>query len=85
MFCMGVDHLKPSFNPISIVLMHMNDLFDLEFSTVAELVKRLKVADEERLVSLFRTLAEDLARKNGADVYVFDNSSDTFGSFISSP
>ena len=81
---MGVDHLKPFFNPIYIVLMQ-HDHFDLEFSTVAELVKRLKVADEERLVSLFQTLAEELARKKGADVYVFDNSSDTFGSFISSP
>jgi hypothetical protein len=63
----------------------VDDHFDLEFSTVAELVERLKVADEERLVSFFQTLAEDLARKNGADVYVFDNNSDTFGSFIRSP
>ena len=60
-----------------------HDHFDLEFSTVAELVERLKVADYERLVSFFRTLAADLARKTGADVYVFDNSSDTLGAFIS--
>jgi cobalt-precorrin-5B (C1)-methyltransferase len=60
-----------------------HDHFDLEFSTVAELVERLKVADEERLESFFQTLAADLARKTGADVYVFDNSSDTLGAFIS--
>jgi len=62
-----------------------HDHFDLEFSTVAELVERLKVADYERLKSFFHALAEDLARKNGADVYVFDNSGDTVGSFICCP
>jgi cobalt-precorrin-5B (C1)-methyltransferase len=62
-----------------------HDHFDLEFSTVAELVERLKRTDYERLKSFFHALAEDLARKTGADVYVFDNSSDTLGSFISSP
>jgi cobalt-precorrin-5B (C1)-methyltransferase len=60
-----------------------HDHFDLEFSTVAELVEWLKVADEERLESFFRTLAADLARKTGADVYVFDNCGDTLGAFIS--
>ncbi|NAT11081.1 hypothetical protein C4E22_06005 [ANME-1 cluster archaeon AG-394-G06] len=62
-----------------------HDHFDLEFSTVAELVELLKSTDYERLKSFFHALAEDLARKNGADVYVFDNSGDTVGSFISSP
>ncbi|MEA1999106.1 MAG: hypothetical protein U9N61_07285, partial [Euryarchaeota archaeon] len=62
-----------------------HDHFDLEFSTVAELVERLKVADYERLKSFFHALAADLARKNGADVYVFDNSGDTVGSFIRCP
>ncbi|NQE52438.1 Cobalt-precorrin-5B C(1)-methyltransferase [ANME-1 cluster archaeon GoMg3.2] len=62
-----------------------HDHFDLEFSTVAELVERLKVADYERLKSFFHALAEDLARKNSADVYVFDNSGDTVGSFIRCP
>ncbi len=62
-----------------------HDHFDLEFSTVAELVERLKSTDYERLKSFFHALAEDLARKTGADVYVFDNSSDTLGSFIRSP
>ncbi len=62
-----------------------HDHFDLEFSTVAELVERLKSTDYERLKSFFHALAEDLARKNGADVYVFDNSGDTLGSFIRCP
>ena len=61
------------------------DHFDLEFSTVAELVELLKITDYECLKLFFQTLAEDLARKTGADVYVFDNSSDTLGSFIRSP
>jgi hypothetical protein len=43
----------------------------------------LKSTDYERLKSFFRTLAADLARKTGADVYVFDNSSDTLGVFCS--
>lgn len=62
-----------------------HDHFDLEFSTVAELVELLKSTDHERLKSFFHALAEDLARKTGADVYVFDNNSDTLGSFIRSP
>ena len=62
-----------------------HDHFDLEFSTVAELVERLKSTDYERLKSFFHALAADLARKNGADVYVFDNSGDTLGSFIRCP
>ena len=61
------------------------DHFDLEFRTVAELVELLKITDYECLKLFFQTLAEDLARKTGADVYVFDNSSDTLGSFIRSP
>ncbi len=56
--------------------------FDLEFSSVGELVERLKSADYERLKAFFHTLAEALSRKTGADVYVFDNSGDVLGSFL---
>jgi len=56
-----------------------HDHFDFEFSSVGELVERLKRADYERLKTFFGTLAEDLSRKNGADVYVFDNSGDILG------
>ncbi len=56
-----------------------HDHFDFEFSSIGELVERLKRADYERLRSFFGTLAEDLARKTGADVYVFDNSGNILG------
>ncbi|HID20625.1 MAG TPA: hypothetical protein EYP28_06805 [Methanophagales archaeon] len=59
-----------------------HDYFDLEFSSVAELVERLKSTDYDRLKSFFQTLAEELARKTDADVYVFDNSGDTLGLLI---
>jgi cobalt-precorrin-5B (C1)-methyltransferase len=55
--------------------------FDFEFSSVGELVERLKRADYERLKSFFGSLAEELSRKTGADVYVFDNSEDVLGCF----
>jgi len=60
-------------------------LLDFEFGSVSEFSERPKSADYERLKSFFQTLAEDLARKTGADVYVFYNSGETLGSFISSP
>jgi len=56
-----------------------HDHFDFEFSSVGELVERLKRTDYERLKAFFGTLAEDLSRKNDADVYVFDNSEDILG------
>jgi cobalt-precorrin-5B (C1)-methyltransferase len=59
-----------------------HDYFDLEFSSVAELVERLKRTDYERLKTFFVGLAEELSRKTDADVYVFDNSGDTLGRFI---
>ena len=65
-----------------ILAIDAHDHFDIEFSTVAELVERLKNTDYERLSSFFQTLAEELARKTGADVHVFDNSGDTLGRFI---
>ena len=55
--------------------------FDFEFSSVGELVERLKKANYERLSAFFGTLAEDLSRKTDADVYVFDNSGDILGYF----
>ena len=58
---------------------------DFEFGSVSEFSELQKSADYERLKSCFQTLAADLARKTGADVYVFDNSGETLGSFISSP
>lgn len=60
-----------------------HDHFDFEFSSVGELVERLKKVDYERLRTFFGTLAEDLSRKTDADVYVFDNSGDTLGVFSS--
>ena len=61
-----------------------HDHFDFEFSSVGELVERLKSTDYERLKAFFQTLAEDLSRKTGADVYVFDNDGDTLGEFLCS-
>ena len=58
-----------------------HDHFDFEFSSIGGLVERLKRADYERLKTFFDTLAEDLSRKNDADVYVFDNSGDMVGCF----
>ena len=60
-----------------------HDHFDFEFSSIGELVERLKRADDERLRTFFGTLAEDLSRKTDADVYVFDNSGDILGVFPS--
>lgn len=60
-----------------------HDYFDFEFSSVGELVERLKRADYERLKAFFGTLAEELSRKTDADVYVFDNSEDILGVFSS--
>jgi cobalt-precorrin-5B (C1)-methyltransferase len=60
----------------------VHDIFDLEFSSVAELVERLKRTDYERLKTFFGSLAAELSRKTDADVYVFDNSGDTLGLFI---
>ncbi len=54
--------------------------FDFEFSSVSELVERLKKADYERLKTFFSTLAEKLSQKTDADVYVFDNRGDILGS-----
>jgi cobalt-precorrin-5B (C1)-methyltransferase len=59
-----------------------HDHFDLEFSSIGELVERLKRADYERLKAFFNTLAEDLSRKTDADVYVFDNSGDILGACV---
>ncbi|NQE05673.1 hypothetical protein C5S32_07375 [ANME-1 cluster archaeon GoMg1] len=56
--------------------------FDFEFSSVGELVERLKKTDYERLKTFFDTLAEELSRKNNADVYVFDSSGDIIGCFL---
>lgn len=56
-----------------------HDHFDFEFSSIGELVERLKRADYKHLKTFFGTLAEDLARKTDADVYVFDNSGDILG------
>ena len=55
--------------------------FDFEFSSVGQLVERLKKTDYERLKTFFDTLAEDLSQKTDADVYVFDNSGDMQGCF----
>ena len=60
-----------------------HDHFDFEFSSIGELVERVKRTDYERLKTFFRSLAEDLSRKSGADVYVFDNSGDVLGCFPS--
>lgn len=56
-----------------------HEYFDFEFSSIGELVERLKRVDDERLRTFFRTLAEDLSRKTDADVYVFDHSGDILG------
>ena len=56
--------------------------FDFEFSSVGELVERLKKTDYERLKTFFDTLAEKLSQKTDADVYVFDNSGDILGYFL---
>ncbi|MDI6811450.1 MAG: cobalt-precorrin-5B (C(1))-methyltransferase [archaeon] len=56
-----------------------HDHFDFEFSSIGELVERVKRADYKHLKSFFGTLAEDLSRKTEADVYVFDNSGDILG------
>jgi cobalt-precorrin-5B (C1)-methyltransferase len=56
-----------------------HDHFDFEFSSIGELVERLKRADYKRLKAFFNTLAEELSRKTDADVYVFDNSGDILG------
>ena len=56
--------------------------FDFEFSSVSELVERLKKTDYERLKMFFATLAEELSRKTDADVYVFDNSGEILGCFL---
>jgi len=55
--------------------------FDFEFSSVSELVERLKKTDYERLKTLFDTLAGKLSQKTDADVYVFDNSGDMLACF----
>ena len=55
--------------------------FNFEFSSVSELVERLKKIDYERLKTFFGTLAERLAQKTDADVYVFDGSGEILGSF----
>lgn len=56
-----------------------HDHFEFEFSSVGELVERLKREDYERLKAFFSALAEKLAQKTDADVYVFDNSEDLLG------
>ena len=56
-----------------------HDYFDFEFSSIGELVERVKRADYKHLKTFFGTLAEDLSRKTEADVYVFDNSGDILG------
>jgi cobalt-precorrin-5B (C1)-methyltransferase len=56
-----------------------HDHFDFEFSSIGELVERLKRADYKHLKTFFGTLAEDLSRKTDADVYVLDNSGDILG------
>ncbi|MDI6886065.1 MAG: cobalt-precorrin-5B (C(1))-methyltransferase [archaeon] len=56
-----------------------HDHFDFEFSSIGELVERVKRADYKHLKTFFGTLAEDLSRKTEADVYVFDNSGDILG------
>ena len=58
-----------------------HEYFDFEFSSVSELVERLKRTDYERLKTFFGTRAEELSRKTDADVYVFDNSGDMLGCF----
>jgi cobalt-precorrin-5B (C1)-methyltransferase len=56
--------------------------FDFEFSSVSELVERLKKTNYERLKTFFATLAEKLSQKTDADVYVFDNSGEILGCFL---
>ena len=56
--------------------------FDFEFSSVGQLVERLKKTDYERIKAFFGNLAEDLSQKTDADVYVFDNSGDIMGCFL---
>jgi cobalt-precorrin-5B (C1)-methyltransferase len=58
--------------------------FDCEFSSMDELVERLKINGTEQLKMFFQTLAEEVARKTNADVYVFDDSGDIPGCFIRS-
>jgi len=60
-----------------------HDYFDFEFSSIGELVERVKRADYKHLKTFFGTLAEDLSRKTDADVYVFDNSGDILGVYSS--
>ena len=55
--------------------------FNFEFSSVSELVERLKKIDYQRLKTFFGTLAERLAQKTDADVYVFDGGGEILGSF----
>jgi len=55
--------------------------FDFEFSSVGELVERLKKTDYERLKTFFDTLAGKLSQKTNADVYVFDSSGDMLACF----
>jgi hypothetical protein len=55
--------------------------FDFEFSSVGQLVERLKKTDYERLKTFFDTLAGKLSQKTDADVYVFDNSGDMLACF----
>jgi hypothetical protein len=55
--------------------------FDFEFSSVGELVERLKKTDYGRLKTFFATLAGKLSQKTDADVYVFDNSGDIMECF----
>ncbi len=56
--------------------------FDFEFSSVGELVERLKKTNYEKLKTFFGNLAKELSRKTDADVYVFDSSGDMLGCFL---
>ncbi|RLG38540.1 hypothetical protein DRN79_01435 [Methanosarcinales archaeon] len=53
--------------------------FNFEFSSVGELVERLKREDYRQLKEFFGKLADELSIKTGAEVYVFDNSGELIG------
>jgi len=61
---------------------HANEHFDVKFSSVRELVELLRENQKSKLESFFNSLAEKLAQKTDADVYVFDYTGDTLASCI---
>lgn len=56
--------------------------FDVKFSSIRELVELLRKNQKSKIEKIFNSLAEKLAQKTGADVYVFDYEGGILGSYI---